>query len=168
MGGSKLKKNIVLGLLFCILGVFPLSATNVSFLVIETGLHQESRVDQYSAMWENGLFDVFFENGYIASNAPMMRLFDRPDETFPSEAERDFENAKSGGMDYFIIAVINYQTPRGTAIARAQNVILRLFNTQSEQMLHEKNHTVTPARNERAEYENIKKAITEFAAYLMR
>jgi hypothetical protein len=163
-----LKKNIVSGLLFCVFATFPLNAANVSFLVMETGLPEESRSSQYSVMWENGLLEIFFDYGHIVSNAPLMRIFDKPDGAFPSEAERDFEGAKAGGMDFFIIAIIDYTPPRGAENPRPQNVILRLFNTKSEQMIREQIYSNVASRSTGEEYENIKKAVAVFAANLRR
>ena len=161
-----LKKFIVPGLFFFIFSVFPLNAANISFLVIETGLPRGSRTNQYSTMWENGLLDVFFDSGYIVTNAPIMRLYETPGDNFPYEAERDFRGAGDGGMDYFIIAIINYPSPRGAANPRPLTVTLRLFNTSSEEMIHEQIITNMTGRNTRDEFNNIRRAVSEFAAVL--
>ena len=162
-----MKKNIVLGLLFCIFAVFPLNAANVSFLVMETGIQQGSPSVRYSTLWENGLMEVFFEFGHIVSNAPMMQLFERPKDIFPAEAERDYKDAKEGGIDFFIIAIINYPTTRANAV-KPQNVILRLFNTKSENLLHEKTYSDTKSKTPKEEYDFIKDAVAEFAVNLRR
>ena len=161
-----LKKNIVLGLIFCIFAAFPLSAANVSFLVMETGLRQTSPSVRHSVMWENGLMEIFFEFGHIVSNAPMLRVFEEPEGGLPSDAEMDYEAARSGGMDFFVIAIINYPA-RGNN-PRPQNVVLRLFSTESEKMLHEQTFSDTRSRTQKEEYDFIKGAIAEFAASLNR
>jgi len=163
-----LKKNIVLGLLFCIFTVFPLNAANVSFLVMETGLRQGSPSARYSAMWENGLMETFFEFGHIVSNAPMLQLLEKPVDVFPSEAERDYEDAKRGGMDFFVIAIINYPATRANNNTKPQNVILRLFNTKSEKLIHEKTFSDIKTKTPKEEYDYIKNAVAEFAANLRR
>jgi len=160
-----LKKITFYVLFFCFLTVFHINAANVSFLIIEAGLPNNGRAHQYSTMWENGLLDVFFESGHIVSNAPVMRLPTRPDNGFPFEAERHYENAKTGGIEYFIIAIINYPVP-GSANSLPLSVALRLFNTESENMIHERVFSGLTQRTTRDEYEIIKKSIKEFAATL--
>ena len=155
-----LKKLIVSGLLSCILSVFTLGAANVSFMVLETGLPAGSPANPYSATWENALMDVFFEMGHIVSNAPRMRLAEKPAEVFPYEAERDFDSAIEGGMDYFVIALIDHNRPR--------TVSLRLFNTKSQQMLQEQIFEDRRFSTSREEHENIKMAIESLAVFLGR
>jgi hypothetical protein len=104
--------------------------------------------------------EVFFESGHIVSNAPIIRLHERPDEEFPSEAERDFDFAKEGGMDYFIVAIIDHKAPR--------NVSLRLFSVRTQKLIQNQTFTETPARNKSEEYENIVKAVEAFVVHLER
>ena len=162
-----LKKIFVYALFFCILSVFPLNAANVSFVIMENGLPARGPAGQYSTMWENGFFDVFYELGHIISNVPIMRLYEKPDDNLPYEAERDFEEAKNGGMDYFIVAIVNYPPTRGTEIPKPQNVVLRLFNTKSEIMIYEQIYSDTKPKSAKEDYESIKQAITEFASKLI-
>ena len=145
-----LKRHIVWGLLFAI-AISPLYSATVSFLVIEFGLAAEGPASQHSVMWENGLMDVFFEAGHIVSNSPIMRLARRPDEGFPDEAEREFEFAREGFMDYFVIAVVDHPAPH--------NVSLRLFRTNSQQMIIEHKYTDTTYQTRREEYNAIKQEI---------
>ena len=162
-----LKKFIVPVLFFCVFAVFPLNAANVSFLIMENGLPKGSRTSQYSSMWENGFFEVFFDMGHIISNCPVMRLFDDPSDNLPYEAEKDFEEAKMGGMDYFIVAIVNYPSPQGAEIPKPRNVVLRLFNTASDSMVFEHVHSDTIQKSGKEEYESVKGVIAEFASKLV-
>ena len=162
-----MKKNIVFGLIFCIFTVFPVSAANISFLVMETGIHHGSPSVRYSEMWENGLLEIFFEMGHIVSNAPMLQLLEKPADTFPSEAEKDYEDAKQGGMEFFVVALINYPVTRANNV-KPQNVILRLFNTKSEKLIHEKTFSDIKSKNAKEEYDYIKDSVAEFALNLRR
>ena len=145
-----LKKHIVWGLLFAI-AISPLYSATVSFLIIEFGLAAEGPTSQHSVMWENGLMDVFFEAGHIVSNSPIMRLAQKPGEGFPDEAEREFEFAREGMMDYFVVAVVNHPAPH--------NVSLRLFRINSQQMIMEHKYTDTTYQTRREEYNAIKQEI---------
>jgi hypothetical protein len=155
-----LKKNIVRGMLLllllqCVIAVSPLYAANVSFLVIESG---QPRGNSPGPVWENNLLDVFFDLGHIVSNSPILHIPHKPDDGFPYEAERDYEFAQSGGMEYFIVAVINNATP--------YNVSLRMFRTNSRDLLAEHTYTHRTYRSSREETEALKNAIRGFAAEL--
>jgi len=145
------KKYAMQGLLFCVIAISPLRAATVSFLVMEVGVPTEAPASEQSIMWENGLLDVFFEAGHIVSNSPIMRVAQRPGEGFPDEAERDFEFAKEGMMQYFVIAIVNHPTP--------YNVSLRLFRTDSQQMIIERQYTGRTYRSKREEIEAIREEI---------
>ena len=162
-----MKKIIMPGMLIFILCALPAGASNVTFLVMETGLRQGSPSAQNHAVWENGLFDVFFETGHIVSNAHYLRIYEKPGDSLPYDAERDYIDAREGGMDYFVVAIINYTTQKGMEIPKPQNVSLRLFSTKSEQMLYEQTYTYTTTKNEREEYDSIRDAIRDFAANLI-
>jgi hypothetical protein len=160
-----LKKTIVPGLFIFIFCALPASAANVSFLVIETG--QGSPSGQYPNQWENAVYDVFFDAGHIVSNALKMQIPGRVRDNLPAEAERDYIDAKEKGMDFFIVAIINYPEQRGTGPVIPQNVTLRLFSTRSEQMIYELVYTDTMvSRNTRDEYNSTKRAVSELLEYL--
>ena len=150
------KKSLILGLFICAAASFPLGAATVSFLVIETGLSRESGNSRQSAMWENGLMDVFFETGHIVSNAPILRIFRKPADGFPGEAERDYKEAKEGEIDFFIVAIVSHPAP--------YNVTLRLFRTNSQKMLYEQKYTDKTYKTQKEEYDSIKETIGLLAA----
>ena len=135
-----------------LLGLFPVRAANVSVMVIEAGLPNDNRpAHQYSIMWENGLMDVYFEMGHIVSNSPIMRLGRMPDSGFPYEAERDFDEARDTGMEYFVVAIINHPSP--------YNVSLRIFNTNSHELIKELSFIDNLSLPEKDRYERIKNTV---------
>ena len=154
---SMLKKRIYAGLCIGLLALSPLGAATVSVLVMETGRTAENPASQYPTLWENGLLDVFFESGHIVTNSPQLQIAEKPANDFPGEARRDFDNAQEGGMEYFLVAIVDYTQ---------SNVSLRLFRTASPRMIHEQKYTITTFRNTKEEYESIKKAVQTMAAYL--
>ena len=143
-------------LLIIFFSAISLNAATVSFLVIETGLDADPEANLHSSLWESGLLDVFFESGHIVSNAPVMRLYKKPVEKFPAEAQNDFNEALEGGVEYFIIAMLDYQN--GVNAQRPQNITLRLFKTRPFEMLFEQKITDTNPRSTKEEYDNLKKA----------
>jgi hypothetical protein len=150
-----LKKYLFLTLFFCAAAVPGLFAATVSCLVIETGLPSGSPKNQYSILWENNLMEVLFDKGHIVSNARMIRLEKKPAERFPGEAERDYEEARENGMDYFVIAIIEQR-----------NVCLRLFSTRSQELIKEQVYSDSKPASAKEENESIKRAINLIASQL--
>jgi len=149
------KKRLVFSLFFCAFLLPPVFGATVSCLVIETG-PSGSPKSQYSAMWENNLMDVFFDTGHIVSNARMIRLDRKPAENLPTAAENDYLDARANGMDYFVIAIIEQN----------QNVSLRLFKTNSRDLIKEQVYAYSVSKTAREENDNIKKAIGMIAAQI--
>jgi len=151
------KYRIFIGLLIGFFAAPALWAANVSVLVLEAGLSEENPGNVYPYLWENGLMDAFFNSGHIVTNAPKILIDGKPDGDFPAEAERDFNNAKEGGMDYFLIALIDYSTPL---------VSLRLFDIRSTKMVLEQKHAIITLRNTKEESDKIKAAARVMVAHL--
>ena len=151
------KYRIFTVLFFVIFAAPVLWAANVSVLIMESGLSGDSSGNVYPFLWENGLLDAFFESGHIVTNSPKIQIDGKPDEDFPAEAERDFDNAKEGGMDYFLIAIIDYATPY---------VSLRLFDIRSTKMVLEQKYRITSFRNTKEENDKIKAAARNMVAHL--
>ena len=147
-----IKKSLFTGLLLFLFIIFPISAANVSLLIMETGLPSGNRANQYSLMLENAILDAFYNTGHIVSNAPIMKLPIIPEGVFPNEAERDFKYAENGGMDYFLIAIADYsKTPN--------NVSLRLFKIKSKEVIGEKVFLRSMSNNTKEDNEIINKAV---------
>ena len=152
------KKFLALALFIVVIALSPLSAAMVSFLVIESGQLRGSTISRQVGLWEDNLSDIFFESGHIVSNAPALQLPHKPEEGFPSEAERDFIDARNGGMDYFVIVIIDHPAPH--------NASIRLFSTSSPEILFEHTHTARIYGSLRDENEAIKNSIITLSAHL--
>jgi hypothetical protein len=119
----------------------PLPASTVSFLVIETGLREESPAIESSSLWEGALMDVFFDTGHIVSNAPVLRLPKKPAQEFPDEARSDFNEALSGGAEFFVIALLDYQGAPEGDVPKPQSISLRLFRIRPYQFLFKQDYS---------------------------
>jgi len=119
---------------------FPLSASMISVLVVETGLKDNSNVGQYSSLWEDGLLSVFFDAGHIISNGNILRLEKMPTKALPDEVLIDHADAFNGGADYFIMVILQYENRNGRL--RPQEATLRLFSTNTGGMIFQ---SVIPA-----------------------
>ena len=148
------KYRILAGLFIGFFAAQAAEAANISVLILELGQNREPG-NQYSILWENGLMDAFFDSGHIVSNSPIIQIEETPDGDFPAEAERDFGVARAGGMDFFLIALIDYSTP---------TVSLRLFDIKSAKMVLEQKYVVTTLRNTKDESDKIKTAAMTMAA----
>ena len=146
-------------LLLAISTALPLSAATVSFLVIESGLDMEASVNRYSGLWESSLLDVFFESGHIVSNAPILRLDYLPAEAFPIEARNDLDNALQGGVEYFIVALLEYQKQGEDPALGPRHITLRLFKTRPFELVYEQKYNGSNPRSIGEEYDNLRKAV---------
>ena len=149
-----MKYRVIAGLFIGIIAAPMLCAANISVLVVESG---ENREAQYPVLWENGLLEIFFDAGHIVTNSPKIQIAEKVIDDIPSEAKREFDDAKDGGMEYFLIALIDYSVP---------NVILRLFDVRSTKKVLEQKYAVTTFRNTKDEADKIKAAIRVLAAQL--
>jgi hypothetical protein len=135
--------------------VFPLGAANVSVQVIEAGIPAESGANQYSGLWESALLDVFFESGHIVSNAPVLRLDYMPEEIFPDEARKGLDEAIEGGMNYFAIALLEYNYKSEGGARKPRSVRLMLFRTDGCQLVHELRHTDAKVKSLKDEFDSL-------------
>jgi hypothetical protein len=72
---------------------------------------------------------VFFETGHIVSNTPIRRISEKPPMNLPDEARISLGEALEGGAEFFILAVLDYQTPLRGVPPKPRSVSLRLFKT---------------------------------------
>jgi len=155
-------KRIFLLFVFCVLALNAYSA-NISFLIVETGLEPETPAKQHSGLWESGLLDVFFEAGHIVSNAPILRLANkRPSGEVPREAANDLREAANGGSEFFVIAMLNYDS-RGTL---PDKVLLSVYRINPLTKIFEQVCESKIPRSSREEYDNVKTAAAGLIPHL--
>ena len=97
--------SIALFLIF-VLNIYA-NAYMVSFFVLETGVDDSIAYSEHSVNWESAFMDVFFDAGFIVSNAPSIRMRTRPDDIVHA-ASYEFDDALRGGVDYFFIVQLDY------------------------------------------------------------
>jgi hypothetical protein len=135
-------------ILAALLGTPPAFAHTVSFMVVETGLRQEGPAMESTNRWENGLMDVFFDAGHIVSNALVLRIDRKPTTDLPDEARRDFEEAREGGVDFFILAFLDYRSQNESEQndpshpdPTPRRVSLRIFRVNPYQFIFEEGYS---------------------------
>jgi hypothetical protein len=150
-----MSKKIVFVLCLGVLFVFNASAYMVSFFIIESGLPLEGAKNQYSQLWENTFFDVFFDAGYIVCNYPMMRIESKPKMSLEKFVKNEVDEARDGGADYFLVAQIDFSggslTPR--------EISLVLFNVTPFRLIKERKVMQKKYKSEKEEIDDLKSII---------
>jgi hypothetical protein len=164
----RLKNFSILAFFVLILTVSAQGAT-VSFMVIETGLVEETPVIESSRLWEDALLDVFFDTGHIVSNTPIVRISEKPQKNLPDEARISLDEAAEGGAEFFVVAVLDYQNSPGAELLllKPRSVSLRLFKTEPYRFLYSEEYAPIEIRiTDSAEMANAMSAARKMAAYL--
>ena len=118
---------------YAVLVLSPLSAATVSVLVVESGLPGGAKSPESSFLWETGIMDVFFDAGHIVCNAPIVRMDETPKEKLPPEVRSELYDARDGGADYFVIALLEYRN----GLEKPAAVYLRVFSVTDGALLYE-------------------------------
>ena len=141
-----------LGLILLLWGLFviPLPAAMVSFLIIEDGLKPDAQSGHYSAVWEDSLMGVFFDAGHIVSNSPVLRVEQLSVTEFPAEARVDYTDASSGGADFFVLAVLDFNTEDRRT--RPKSVTIKIFTTESRNLIFQQEFPAGNGVNAQDEY----------------
>jgi hypothetical protein len=156
---------LVAGLAALILS--SINAATVSFMVIETGLSPDKGQIQSSSLWESGMMDVFFNAGHIVSNAPIMRLpMEDPDgEKLPEPARSEFDEARNGGADFFIVVLLSYPPSGGE---KPQSVCMRIFSVADGSLLYESSGKVNMYLKIDEEFNEVRKTAAKLVPQLKR
>jgi len=150
-------KRIAIAVIIGLLLTFSVSAATVSFYVVEAGINEEAD-SRFSELWETAFMDVFFDAGYIISNAPIMRL-----EKSPSNILQilDFKEASVCGIDYMLIVLLDYKV----GLPSPEEVSFYIYKvTKKEKVLERKiRQKQVPLKDD---YNNIKSIARGFVPYI--
>ena len=136
---------------------FSASASTVSFMVVETGLSEETSSPQYSSLWEGGLMSIFFEAGHIVTNNPILRM----DKQFPTDIrgtvlEKDLDEAALGGAEYIVLGMLEYQMQGNRPIPAGINI--KIYTTVPQQLVYEQKFPAGSGRNSNEENQIVQNA----------
>lgn len=136
-------KNLGMSAFFALVLAVSVHGATVSFMIIETGLKEETPVNESSRLWEDALLDVFFDTGHIVSNSPIIRVPEKPQTALPDVARVSLDEALEGGADFFVVAVLDYQNPpaAGPELPKPRSISLRLFRTAPYQFIFSQEYT---------------------------
>jgi hypothetical protein len=130
------KRLLSIALLFMLL-TFSASASTLSFLVVETGLNDGIASPQSSSrIWEEGLMAFFFDAGHIVTNNPILRMNEQvPAEIQGTIVEYDFNEAITGGAEYFVLGFLEYEIQGSRVTAVKMNI--KIYSTLPEGLVYE-------------------------------
>jgi len=153
-----MSKRIIIALITGLFINFTASATMISFYIIETGLNEEAKIGQ-SELWEGAFMDVFFDAGYIVSNAPVLRL-----EHKPANVERfiDLEEAEMCGVNFILVAQLDY----ANGLMMPGEISVYVYNVQTKQKLMERKMAGRQYNTLTAQYDNMKSIARAFVPYI--
>ena len=158
-------KFLYLILFSTIAAILPSGAATISIMIIETGAADEA-AKKTADIWESGMMDVFFDEGHIVCNTPAIQIPNAGDEEVPKEARRNFEDAVINGVDYFIIAQLNYSQKESSAITGPDKVSLQLYRIKPYGMLYKTSYPVNPGLPAAEEFSNAKNAAQILFPYI--
>jgi len=151
-------KRIIITLLISLFLTFSANATMISFYIIETGLGEESKIGQ-SELWEGAFMDVFFDAGYIVSNAPVLRLDQKP-----SNVERfiDLDEARTCGIDFVLVAQLDYDEGK----MMPGFISVYVYKVHTREKLMERKMQGKQYQTLTAQYDNMKSIARAFVPYV--
>ena len=156
-------KRIMAAVFMGIFLVLGAEAAMVSVMVIETGLPQGER-SQYSERWESSLMDVFFDEGYIVSNVPILRFDTKQLNEIQRVTSADMKEAGEGGADYFIVVRLDY----ASSLQPPDEISFSLFSISPYKKIYEKQIKGKTYRSVRDEIADLKVIVGELVPYLNR
>jgi hypothetical protein len=144
--------------------IFPVSASMVTFLLVETGLPESIDNPRYTSVWEGGLMASFFDAGHIVTNGPIVRLEKKPPQDLTGPLAPDFYEAVQGGAEYYVLGFFEYKLVDGKAVP--VSITLKLYEINSKKLMYEQSFTV--GRNLDDEYKAAQNAGSIFTSLLSR
>jgi hypothetical protein len=134
-------------------------------MIIETGMADES-TKRTADIWESGMMDAFFDEGHIVCNTPAIQIPSLDDEELPKEARRNFEDADINGVDYFVIAQLNYSQNESFVITGPDKVSLKLYRINPYGMLYKTSFPVNSGIPASEEFSGAKNAARILFTYI--
>lgn len=114
---------------------FPVSASMVSFLVVETGINEDAPRNQISSLWEGGVMAAFFDAGFIVTDSPIARIEKKPSADLSGPIEVDFNEAASQGAEFFVLGFMDFQPKAGRP--EPVSIVLKIYKVNSKKLIAE-------------------------------
>jgi len=150
---------VILGLLLN----FSTWASMISIFVVETGLSNNRTESPHSVQWENAFLDVFFDSGYIVSNAPILRLDKKPESEngLLGEVSLDLQDARRAGIDYILITILDFSGE----LQFPGKISFYIYNLNTEERIIEREIAGKTYRSTGEEFEDLKSIARGFVPF---
>jgi hypothetical protein len=158
-------KSFFLILFIAAAAMIPAGAATISIMIIETGMTDES-AKRTADIWESGMMDAFFDEGHIVCNTPAIQIPNLDDEELPKEARRNFEDADINGVDYFVIAQLNYSQNGSSVITGPDKVSLKLYRVSPYSILYKTSFPANSGIPASEEFSGAKNAARMLLTYI--
>jgi len=135
-------KRLLFTAVLLMLLTFSVTASTVSFLVVETGLSEGiSNPQNSSRLWEEGLMASFFDAGHIVTNNPILRMeIQVSTEIRGTVLEYDFNEAVLGGAEYFVLGLLEYEIQGNRVVPARMNI--KIYTTEPQELVYEQVFTI--------------------------
>ena len=157
-----MKKYFLFVVIFGILVSGNISASLVAFHIVETGIPESGAAYEYTQLWENAFMDVFFDAGYIVSNAPIIRIETKPDIGIFDYIINDIAEIRRWGVDYILITQLDYT---GDSRLPAQIKFI-IYKVTSNETILERNIEGRTYRSAREGQDDIRSIIRGLVPYI--
>ena len=145
-----MSKGFILAVILCVFLCMNAGASMITFYLIETGVSEDGPDNQHSVLWENAFLDVFFDAGFIVSNAPILSPSRKPQGDILRFV--DIDEALVGGTDYIIVGVLDYTG----SLQAAREVDLFIYRLSPQEKILERKVERSPSRSSADEYNYMK------------
>ena len=153
------KKKITLTVFLMVFLAFSAQASMVSFYIIETGLSDNGKENEYSVLWENAFLDVFFDGGFIVSNAPILRLEEKPEGDILRQI--NMHQVRNAGIDFLIIAQLDFHEE-----LIPSEITFYIYKVTPRELILERKIERRQSRASREEYEYLKSIARGLIPYI--
>jgi hypothetical protein len=112
-------------------------AMNISIMVIQTAPDAGSSVEGFVRLIEDNVMDVFFDAGYIVSNAHFKHLKKIPAAEISKEIKPEFNEALEGDVEYFVLIIIGYKDVDQDGETKPETIFFRLYRVAGNSFITE-------------------------------
>jgi hypothetical protein len=146
--------------------IIPAGAATISIMIIGTGATDGAVAKGTADLWESGMMDVFFEGGHIVCNSPAVRIAVPGGGELPEEARRNFADADAGGVDFFVIAQLNYPQNESSGPTGPDKVSLSLYRVRPYCVLYKTSYPLNPGLPAEERISGAKDAARRLSRYI--
>lgn len=152
-------KMLIASLYFSLV-ISKANAADISLMIIETGLNNDEKKVDYSISLENMFFALFFDEGHIVSNLPILRVPEKPEHDILLYVSGQLRQESL--MDFFIILQLDYkpESSAGLQSSLPYQTAIFIYQTNPYKKIFEKNIAGKKYANAKEENDGLKTIVT--------